>query len=552
MPMGSTKFYSRCHGISVPYRAHRLIVLISLWTAAAVGCPPRAMAGPALGRMLHLMAAGESHPVPVSYATTRLTRPRSSDGLVNYLAAQSNLLSKGVTADNNAAFKLCELLGPIFCSNESLWGQAYPPYPGDTRWQKAVSAAWHLPSGSLVPGRIVTFASFCSGRKAVTAGASPLSNRAVALARKFFRHPWTFRQPDQLAAQWLSVNSLALARIRRACALKHFYVPLIASSLEINDHRVPSRLLMDVSLNYLPAIKDVADMLNADAALRLKRDEVPSCLHDLLAMHHLARLFSQQGDMMCLNTAWSIDERACRADIAALRSREIPAKQVAAYLTEIARLKSFGSLSDMIDTNARWSLLNFFETCALHPAIRTALTKTISPFPKQLGFDIWPRKYFINVMILCNSVYDQQVAAFKEPLWRTRMTAIFKTENRRDQLCMSKRLYEQLFGMFCIRPVQWAALQARSRGWRDLDALALAVAAYHLAHEVFPSRLAQLAPRYIPAIPRDPFTGEPFQYTAGPLGCTIASAGQFPSDIGGPQRPVPGPALVVHLRLAHK
>ena len=551
MSTGSIKFYSRYHGITVPYRAHSLITIISLWTAAAVGCPPCAMASPALGRMLHLMAGSESHAVPVSYATTRLTKPRESDGLVSYLAAQSNLLSKGVTADNNAAVKLCKLLGPIFCGNESLLGQAYPPYSGNTRWQKAVWAAWHISSRSSAPGRIVTFASFCSGRKAVTARASSLSNRAIALARKFFRHPWAFRHPDQLAAQWISANKLALARIRRACTLKHFYVPLIASSLEINDHRVRSRLLMAVSLNYLPAIRDIADTLNADAALRLKRDEVPSCLRDLLAMHRLARLFSQQGDLMCLNTAWSIDERACRADITALRSGEITAKQLAAYIAEIRRLGSFGSLSEMIDTNARWSLLNFFETCALHPEIRTALTNTIYPFPKHLGFDIWPRQYFINVMRLCNSVYDQQVAALKTPLWRTRMTAIFKIENRRDQLSKSKRRYEQLFGMLCINPVQWAALQAQSRDWRDLDALTLAITAYHLAHEVFPNHLAQLAPKYLPAIPRDPFTGKPFQYTASPIGSTITSAGHFPSGLLGPQRPFSGHAMIVHLGIAH-
>ena len=71
------------------------------------------------------------------------------------------------------------------------------------------------------------------------------------------------------------------------------------------------------------------------------------------------------------------------------------------------------------------------------------------------------------------------------------------------------------------------------------------------AHEVFPNHLAQLAPKYLPAIPRDPFTGKPFQYTASPIGSTITSAGHFPSGLLGPQRPFSGHAMIVHLGIAH-
>ncbi len=533
----------------------RVITIIALVLVFANFSLSSTTAGSTLNRLLHTMAANESYRVPIGYQTTRLTKPKSSDGLVDYLAAENNLLSKNVTTDNNAAIKFYDILGPVFCGNKTLWGPAYPAspaYPGQNRWQRHLLAIWHIPQRGASQGHIITLASFCMDKQANAPGTAPLSQQAQSLARMFLRHPWTSAKSDRLVQMWLAANEASLADIRAACELPHFYVPLITSRLSSGFHLIRNRLLISVGLNYLPAITDVARMLNADAAVQLHRGNVGACCRDLLAMHHLACLLSQQGDLVCLNNAWSIDEMACRADIAAVQSGKIPAREISLNLINIQRLHRFYPLAAMLNTNARWSSLDFFELCAAYPKIRSALVHTIYPAPKQLYWlKVWTKQYFVNAMILSNSLYDQEIAAFRIKPWHASMTAIFKAQTRCNQLSKSKPAYKRLVAFICCGsgPDEWGLLRAKWHAWRFLDVLSLALTSYRRDHGKFPEGLAQLSPKYLRAIPRDPFTGKPFQYSTGPAGCTIASPGKFPPGLSGLQGQRSGHALIVHLRL---
>ncbi|MHB1768237.1 MAG: hypothetical protein ACYCUV_10355 [Phycisphaerae bacterium] len=168
---------------------------------------------------------------------------------------------------------------------------------------------------------------------------------------------------------------------------------------------------------------------------------------------------------------------------------------------------------------------------------------------RRLNFGIWPKQYFLDGAILWNSLCDQELAGFKVRGWLARIVAIASVSSRRNRLRRSGKPFERLVAMFCIKPWQWATLQARSRGWRRLDMLTTAIAVYRDDHRVFPARLAQLAPKYLPTIPRDPFTGKPFRYVAGPTGCTISSPGEFPPQlVPGSQLPQ-GRPIIVHLSL---
>jgi hypothetical protein len=67
---------------------------------------------------------------------------------------------------------------------------------------------------------------------------------------------------------------------------------------------------------------------------------------------------------------------------------------------------------------------------------------------------------------------------------------------------------------------------------------ALAAERYRLAHGDWPRTLADLVPAYLPAVPLDPFDGEPLRYRRTGTGAVIYSVGEDGRDDGGdPTRP---------------
>lgn len=65
---------------------------------------------------------------------------------------------------------------------------------------------------------------------------------------------------------------------------------------------------------------------------------------------------------------------------------------------------------------------------------------------------------------------------------------------------------------------------------------ALAVERYRLAHGTLPENLSELVPALLPAVPRDPFTGEPLHYVRRQPGFTVYSVGPDGRDDGGVKR----------------
>ncbi|MHB1768238.1 MAG: hypothetical protein ACYCUV_10360 [Phycisphaerae bacterium] len=332
---------------------YKIWFIAGIWGTTLLNCPIAPAASPSespLNLLLHAAASAEPHHIPIGYATTRLTKPKTRTGLVDYLAAANALLSKGVTLNNNAAVRLYEILGPEFYGNESLWGPEYEPSAFRKRWQRAVLSRWHLLEHTASVSGIISFTAFChTWQSEMLPDEQNLIKRAKADARSFFQHPWEARHPNQLVTRWLSANSVALARVRAACKLRRFYIPLVV-------HRRTSGggLLIVATLDYFPALRDLGLMLNADARANFHRGNMGRCQRDLLATHRLARLLSQQSEFMCRNLAWSTDRQACRGDIALAQSGKLTLRQLAAFSAKLNCLPDFYPLQVSLDTLSRW------------------------------------------------------------------------------------------------------------------------------------------------------------------------------------------------------
>lgn len=84
-----------------------------------------------------------------------------------------------------------------------------------------------------------------------------------------------------------------------------------------------------------------------------------------------------------------------------------------------------------------------------------------------------------------------------------------------------------------------ASLEKKCRAECTLAATRLIVAchAYRRQNARFPETLQSLVPAYIPAIPLDPFDGQPFRYS--PAKCCVYSVGKDLKDSGGSSKPLP-------------
>jgi hypothetical protein len=77
------------------------------------------------------------------------------------------------------------------------------------------------------------------------------------------------------------------------------------------------------------------------------------------------------------------------------------------------------------------------------------------------------------------------------------------------------------------------AQEARSRAQVRGAMLTAAVELYGAEQGAYPESLDQLVPRYVPALPEDPFTGEAFSYRPAESGYLLYSAGPDMRDDGG-------------------
>jgi hypothetical protein len=67
---------------------------------------------------------------------------------------------------------------------------------------------------------------------------------------------------------------------------------------------------------------------------------------------------------------------------------------------------------------------------------------------------------------------------------------------------------------------------------------ALAVERFRLANHRLPKDVGELVPRYLPAVPRDPFDGAPLRYKSLAKGYVVYSIGRDGHDDGGQEPPL--------------
>jgi hypothetical protein len=155
------------------------------------------------------------------------------------------------------------------------------------------------------------------------------------------------------------------------------------------------------------------------------------------------------------------------------------------------------------------------------------------------------------VLRMGNSWYDRMAAACREPTRTARRKAVDGIGHDLRKLATTSlglsmffnpsRAFSERTGrsfVFLLLPSTDACLNAEDRAAMqfELTKLAFTLAAYRAERGSYPAKLAELAPKYVPAVPKDIFNEADLHYRREATGYLLYSVGENGVDDGGNDR----------------
>jgi hypothetical protein len=482
-------------------------------------------------------AASDDKPAPKpADKPTRVTGPFDTKGRIDYEAALNARLGKGVTAETNANVLLFQVFGPAPEGGDGmpdeyfkLLGMPRPPADGD----------YFVDLGRY-------------GRKQLSLGDDQMSALYDQMDQARAR-PWKAADYPSVAA-WLKLNEKHLATVLEATGRPHYFNPIVTR----RDKDGERGQLIGALLPSVQKCRELASILTARAMLRVGEGKTDEAWADVLACHRLARLVSRGGTLIEGLVGVAINQIAHNTGLAWLEAAKPTADQARARLKDLQTLPPFKAAAELIDTGERCMGMDALQGMRRGGAGLVDGFEANQPTPeerKALEMIDWA-----EMEKSCNEHYDRMVAALRLADRAAREKAFDKLDAeyaaarkltnddgpfnfaalaklfggpKADPKEISRKIAETLMGLLApaVRKVNGAFERAEQVG-RNQE-LAFALAAYRADQGKYPARLADLAPRYLPAIPGDLFAGKPLAYRVEGKGYLLYSVGQDGKDDGG-------------------
>ncbi|MEX1097540.1 MAG: hypothetical protein WED34_15955 [Planctomycetales bacterium] len=477
-------------------------------------------------------------PFTISKETTHITEPLRPDGTPDYAAALEAIASAGVTPENNAAVLYWRALGPKEIDvehRERFFGKLgidVPPEEGDY---------------------LVDLGTVLRDLRRKERGVKVLDPAAFAekdqreLDKLYERmdhiekSPWSAAK-EPVFAEWVRRNEKPLALIVEGTRRRKYYQPLYLPS----ENKAGS--LIEVLLPGAQVARGAARLLVIRAMSHLGEGNVEQARSDLLACHRLARHVASGTFLIESLVGLAIENQALEGTAALARHAGLTAEQAHRYRERLAELPPLAPVSDVLDRGERYGFLDIVSYAALGGDVGQliayiTLLGMSSPSPafripesvERLGRQVATMSIEWDVPLKRgNEYFDRVVKAARAPTSSERRRRFKELGDRlstdshraKNSGWIAARAYvspnlrwtnsEQAatlmvdqFGA-AIGAVSFLADRVAMQA--DLTQLAFALAAYRAERGEYPAELAQLAPRYIPAVPKDLFNDQPLKY----------------------------------------
>lgn len=508
----------------------RLSVLLTgmlvLWTAtAARGDDPAAKARPTPKR--------PRPKITISKETTHISGPLRKDGFVDYVAAINDLAGKGVKPEDNAAVLLWQAFGPAQIPKETrdrfspCLGMAPLPEHGDY---------------------FISFEAFVESHASAPKDGVPPTFEQLDTARV---RPWSKDEFPVIAA-WLEQNAKPMALIVEASKRTRYYSPYIA--------RHEGILLEELPLPTVVNLRELARAFSCRAMLRVKDGRIEEAWQDVHACHRLGRLGGQAATLVEWLVSVAVHHIVRETDAALAHYGHLSAEQANRFCAELQRLPPLVLVVEKIDFTDRCQTLDAASLMAregieaIHRlSDEVQKTKPLTAEERETSLAMAALVDWDETLRVANHWYDRAVEAARKPTRAERSAALGRLDEDIKALGasakmdiigaaltlglssrMNGRFIGKLFVVLMV-PANGAAVDASDRliVLNEMSRTVFALAAYRAEHKEYPENLADLAPRYLPAVPNDLFAGAPLHYRREASGYVLYSVGRNGKDDGG-------------------
>ena len=458
--------------------------------------------------------------ITICAETTYLVEPLTRDGQVDYLEAVNRLAARGVTPENNAAILLMQAIGP----------QGIPQGARDEFFRLLGIEPLPEEGDYFVP----------MARFAEANNVNPDKWEAA------FERPWSADEFPLLAA-WLRANDGPLRLVEEGTRRDRLFVPVVPPT---------GRRTLFFPRFENREFRMLTHALSIRARLRIQRGDIDRTWRDVQTNRRMARLLTQSPFVTHRLVGLGTEGTALRdATIMALEGRlegERPQR-----LIDSLRASGPASVTGK-------GIAGAFRYAELEAITRLAAPDARSKAAGNMEFRggaAWLVSYAKNgngdwdtVLRTFNTQTAQIVAACRLPTHRQRRQTLAQLQriarehvgkdhlddmgrminvkevigrlNRETSLDAQARLMRALFvldyaGLFAVL----ADADARTATAYRMTQLTIALAGFHEENGSYPEKLAELAPKYIAAIPNDPCVDRAFGYKRKSDGYFLFSPG---------------------------
>ncbi len=466
----------------------------------------------------------------VSPETTYETQEVLAGGLIDYPTALHKRLSQGVTPENNANVLIWQALGP-----HPEHGTMPPEY---FQWlgikQPPEEGEYFIDSGAYFRAHL---------RNPPNDELGFINNEDRALQEEWSGRldragKWPQKAKDQKdIASWLQLNEKPLALVIEASKRTEYYNPLVSKS---NDPHIP-RLIASLLPN-VQKCRELANALKCRAMQRIAEGDFDGAWQDLQACQRLGRLVGKNGTLIEMLVGVSLLTIAIDGEITLLGNGPHSSKQLRLWLDELRKLPPFPPLADRFDVGERYMILDTLQSIATGGA--KDLQRITGAKESALPNDIQPQKLFGRsidwdpAFRYANQTFDRLAAASRIPDRTLRSQEYKKIEGElkspRHTMLAEVLMNESERGESIGRGILQLLLPAINRLQDAVDRLEQSQNNLHIAFALsifrcdtgkYPATLDELAPKYLPSVPVDLFSGKTLIYRPAENGYVFYSVG---------------------------
>ncbi len=452
--------------------------------------------------------------------TTYVTGPLDKDGRIDYVAALSERMGKGVTSETNANVMIWTALGPKPEGGKGqpaaffkLMGMTEPPEKGDYFIELWRFAKEHLS---------------VEDREEL----EELEEQCATAARI----PWAAKSHPYIA-DWLKSIEKPLALFVEGMKRPHYFSPMVPSG---------AGGLISTLLPAVQKCRSATRALTARAMLRLHDGKTDAAWEDLMTCHRLARNLAKGSTLIEALVGMAIEQIAFKTGVAFLERPELDSKHLMKFLGDLKSLSRLPELGASMDGAERFG---FLDTAMQVDRHGLNFLKDIGDLPDQVRIAKGPLEHmnWDPGLRKANKLFDRVSAALRLDTREKREVELDAIEEELLELKKSIKESVDLANVLMgagvtpeyrgevvgkllltyltpsVRKVQTAS--DRSEQSHRNQQLAFAIAAYQRDQKSYPRSLADLTPKYLAKIPGDLFSGKEMFYRPNGNGFLIYSVG---------------------------